>query len=506
MNRLVCRAVSILAIAAPCLLAEAARHPLDALTFQEYWAVFETMKASGKLTAASRFAGIELHEPPKSEVLHWKSGEPFRREALAIVKQGRRTFEAVVDVAARKIISWKEIKGVEPVLITDETEGVAERLKADPQWQAAMHKRGITDFDTVDCDGDSPGYFGTPEENGRRLQRVKCSQRRGFANSSGHPIEGLIAVWDSEEQKIIRLIDTEPCRFRAGNADYDAGTIASREVPGPIAVTQPVHGFETDGNEVNWQNWRFHFRIDPKMGVVVTNVSYLDGGKERSILYEGSLAEIFVPYQDPAEGWYHTTFIDMGEGNTWGSVASALEPGADCPGNAVYFDSVIATSHGLPERWPRTACLFEREAGGFAWRHSQGGRLTDSRRRRDLVLRMITTFGNYDYAVDWTFLQNGSIKIGVGATGSVEIKAVRSRTAAEDHDGETGATGTLSLTIRLESITITSFPFDLTSTWMARRTVLSKRRSRASGCQLKVRVGVCGWRSRRSQRKRRMRS
>jgi primary-amine oxidase len=96
---------------------------------------------------------------------------------------------------------------------------------------------------------------------------------------------------------------------------------------------------------------------------------------------------------------------------------------------------VTPTSHGTPQRWPRTACLFEREAGDFAWRHAAGGYQTDSRRRRDLVLRMIMTFGNYDYAVDWTFQQNGNIKVGVGATGTVEVKAVRSRTAAEDSDG-----------------------------------------------------------------------
>ena len=437
MNRFVRHSFLAVIVAAPLALvlsaAEAARHPLDALTFQEYWTVFETMKASGKLDANSRFAGINLHEPPKSEVLNWKPGSPFRREALAIVKQGRRTFEAVVDVSGRKIVSWKEIPGVEPVLIADETEGVTERLKADPQWLAAIRKRGITDLDTVDCDGDSPGYFGTPEEKGRRLQRVKCSQKGA---GGGHPIEGLIALWDSEEEKLIRLIDAGPVPVPTGNTEYGADTIASREIPGPIRVEQPVHGFVTDGTEVSWQNWHFHFRIDSKMGVVVTNVSYIDGGKSRSILYEGSLAEVFVPYQDPAEGWYHTTFIDMGEANTWGGVASTLEPGADCPDNAVYFDSVIPTSHAMPQRRARTACLFEREAGDFAWRHSRGGLLTESRRRRDLVLRMITTFGNYDYAVDWTFQQNGSIKIGVGATGSVEVKAVRSRTAAEDHDGK----------------------------------------------------------------------
>lgn len=418
-------------------LAEAPRHPLDALTQEEYWAVYETMKASGKLDDQSRYAGINLHEPPKAEVLAWKPGLPFRREALASIKQGRQTFEAVVDVTNRKLVSWKEIKGVEPVLIADETEGVDARVKADAQWQAAMRRRGITDFDTVSCDGDSPGYFGTPEEQGRRLQRVRCSEGRGASNRGAHPIEGVIVVWDSEEQKVIRVIDTGVVPVPRGNADFDAESIGrTREVPGPISVVQPVHGFKVDGTQVNWQNWNFHFRIDPKIGVVVSNVTFDDAGKPRSILYEGSLAEIFVPYQDPEEGWYTVTFIDVGEGNLWNSVASVLEPGADCPDNAVYFDSVVANSHGMPQHWPRTACLFEREAGDFAWRHSVGGFLTESRRRRDLVLRMITTFGNYDYAVDWTFQQNGSIRIGVGATGSVEVKAVRSRTAADDHDGK----------------------------------------------------------------------
>jgi len=85
-------ALALAALAPFCGAAEPVRHPLDALTAPEYWAVFETMKASGKLDAASRYAGINLHEPPKAEVLGWKTSDPFRREALAIIKQGRRTF------------------------------------------------------------------------------------------------------------------------------------------------------------------------------------------------------------------------------------------------------------------------------------------------------------------------------------------------------------------------------------------------------------------------------
>ena len=77
-------AVLLLLAASPDRAAEF-RHPLDALTAEEYTAVLETIKASGHLDDLSRFAGVNLHEPPKQEVLRWKQGDPFRREALAII-------------------------------------------------------------------------------------------------------------------------------------------------------------------------------------------------------------------------------------------------------------------------------------------------------------------------------------------------------------------------------------------------------------------------------------
>jgi Cu2+-containing amine oxidase len=73
-----------------------------ALAAPEYWAVYDAMQASGHADAKTRYPFITLHEPPKDEVLQWKPGQSFRREALAVVKQGPRTFEAVVDVTAAR--------------------------------------------------------------------------------------------------------------------------------------------------------------------------------------------------------------------------------------------------------------------------------------------------------------------------------------------------------------------------------------------------------------------
>ena len=82
--------------------AQTPKHPLDGLTAPEYWAVYDAIKGAGHADAKTRYPFITLHEPPKEEVLQWRPGRPFRREALVVVKEGPHTFEAVIDVAARK--------------------------------------------------------------------------------------------------------------------------------------------------------------------------------------------------------------------------------------------------------------------------------------------------------------------------------------------------------------------------------------------------------------------
>lgn len=416
------------------------RNPLDALTAPEYFAATEVLHASGKTDAKTRYPMIQLKEPPKEEVLAWKPGQPMRREASVMVEQGRQVFEAVVDVKSKKLISWTEIKGVQPPYISLAQEAEIDgALKENADIVAGLKKRGITDPNTVFCSGYGTGYFGTKEEQGQRLLRTACYEVTGGTQGAGRPIAGLWALYDGYEGKVLRVIDEGVVPLPKDAGIYDLPAIGKiRNTPAPLKVEQPLGpAFRLNGQSVTWENWNFHFRIDRRVGLIVTNVGYQDGDRLRSILYEGSLSEMFIPYMDPSEGWFARTFFDAGEEND--GFSSSLEVGADCPENAVYFDQVYADLKGIPNLKQRAACLFEQPSGYPMWRHDEGA--VESRKSRELVLRTIGLFGNYDYVFDWIFRQDGSIRVRAGATGQDEIKSVKSRTAAEDTDGKDGMYG-----------------------------------------------------------------
>lgn len=97
-------AVLVIFAAAPVANAQSANHPLDGLTPSEIWTAYETLKVANEVDADTRFPMVQLHEPPKEEVLAWKPGQPMRREAFLVVRQGVQSFEAVVDVNGKKLV------------------------------------------------------------------------------------------------------------------------------------------------------------------------------------------------------------------------------------------------------------------------------------------------------------------------------------------------------------------------------------------------------------------
>jgi primary-amine oxidase len=323
----------------PPIWSQSAQHPMDGLTASEIWTAYEVLQASHKVDADTRFPMVQLHEPPKEEVMAWRPQQSMRREAFLVIRQGVQMFDAVVDVNGKKLVSWTELKDVQPNMPHEEEGEMGDAVKENLEVQKALKLRNITDPWSVVCVGGPAGYFNTDEKPGSRLLRVLCFKEYG-AVENWSPITGLSILWDNNAKKVVRVIDTGVVPLIKADRNYDAAAVgAPREVPSPLAIHQPQGpGFRLNGQSVSWQKWNFHFRIDRRVGMVVSNVAYQDGDKLRSILYEGSLSELFMSYMDAREDWFWASFFDIGESGS--GFSSSLNVDEDCPDNAVYFDQI----------------------------------------------------------------------------------------------------------------------------------------------------------------------
>ena len=119
-------------------------HPLNPLDTNEIKLVKEVLLSEGKMDTTYRFYLINLHEPPKSEMLTYKPGDEFRREAFASIydRATNKTFEAIIDLNAKKTLSFANIPGVTPgAFLRDSV--ADELLKKDERWMAGLKARGI---------------------------------------------------------------------------------------------------------------------------------------------------------------------------------------------------------------------------------------------------------------------------------------------------------------------------------------------------------------------------
>jgi primary-amine oxidase len=412
-------------------------HPLAGLSSREYWTVYDVLQASGKMDADTFCVSVLLREPAKDKVLGWKPGESFSREADAMLLRKGVTIEVRVDLTARKIESWKERSDVQAPTFDNEFYGLGDEAKKDPRMLEAFKKHGVKDLTTVLCIPVPIGYFAFPEQQGHRIYYGDCFDYHGAFLTWGRPIDGLYFKMDAVEHKILEVIDegTTPVPQSAINFQEVAG----KAKPGttPISIAQPLGpSFTVNDGAVSWQNWKFRVRLDPRLGPVLNLVRLEDGGRERSVMYEGSMSELFVPYMDPAASWATRVFVDAGEFYP-GGILRMLQDGVDCPTNAEYIDGLASNEHGIPILLPREACLFESYAGDPAWRHFEGD-MVWGRPTRTLVLRTAAVIGNYDYLLDWRFEQDGSIRVAVGATGIIETKAAKAKISPRGMGGMAG--------------------------------------------------------------------
>lgn len=417
-------------------LADSVKHPLDDLTAAEYKETLEILQSAGLVDADSRYPFVRLQPPVKETVLAWEPGQSFERSAFVMVKQGPAMHEAVVNLSQGEVTSWEAIADVQSGILLSEWIRAGEITRADAAWREAVGKRGIepADYEQMICAPLSAGYFALPEEEGRRLFKVNCFDGRDTENFWGRPVEGITAVVDVEAGEVIKLVDSGVRPMPDSPAGYTEAEVTQRPAPKPLEwVERRGHGYHFDGQMLNWHNWQFHLRLDSRVGPIFSLVKFNDQGNWRSVMYEGDLSELFVPYQSTDPNWYFRTYMDAGEYGA-GKLAVPLERDRDCPSTATYLDAVFADDEGQPYVQADVACVFERYVGDPVWRHYDA--LLDrsaSRRDRELVVRFVTAIGNYDYLFDWSFGENGTLKVRFGASGMEEVQAIPAM-RADDSD------------------------------------------------------------------------
>jgi len=422
-----------------------ALHPLNPLTSKEITVAADTLRASKAFPKDALFSTIVLNEPPKQEVLDFTPGSAFRREAFAVVmdRVNNRVFEAIVDLKTLRIASWKQIPGAQPLVFVVENDVLVPQIvKADPAWQEAMRKRGITDFDKVQVDTWAVGQVDgqPPGRPASRLLRGVSYYKDRADNYYGSPIEGVVALVNMNTGKVVDLIDSGAVPLPPPSQDFDEQSIGRQRVaPRPLIITRPEgDSFELNGNEVRWQNWRFRFSMHPREGLVLHTVGYEDQGRLRSILYRGALSEMVVPYGDTGLNWRWRSAFDVGEYGV-GRLASPLDPGFDAPEHATLIDVALSDDFGKPFYLKRAIGIYERD-GGILWKHFDSiSTQNQTRRARELVIFFVATVGNYDYAISWIFHQDGVLEVDCALTGIMQAKGVAARSADEPephgHDG-----------------------------------------------------------------------
>lgn len=429
-----------LSIAAPSAertpsLASSAVHPLDPLRLEEIITAIAVLRDTRSLGSQHRFPILRLEEPDKAAMAAYAEGAVQPRLAFALVLDANSgdAAEAVVDIGRKSVVSFKPLPlreppfGQPPVMI-EEIVRCEKIVKADAGWRAAMRRRGMSDKDIglAQVDPFSSGFFDREFERGRRIVRAVSYYREHIKdNGYARPIEGLVAVVDLIQNKVVDLTDDGIVPIPKKRRNYNRESFpAPRLDLKPLNIVQPEGpSFTVDGWKVTWQHWSFRVGFTPREGLVLHTLSFKDGDKERPIIFRASVTEMVVPYADPTANHYWKSAFDAGEYGL-GRLANALELGCDCLGHIHYFDIPIADDLGNPFVMKNAVCMHE-EDYGILWKHHEFRNDTfEVRRSRRLVISFFATVGNYDYGFFWYLYQDGTIQLEAKLTGIIQTAAI----------------------------------------------------------------------------------
>ncbi len=400
-------------------------HPLEPASADELTAAVAALRTTDELSDRAFFTFGHRVEPSREALRRAAAGESIDRVISLVGHDPHRgrSFDARISVDAGAVlgVDWQE-HGLAPVNDHD-VFNVYVILGEHEEWNAALAKRGITDPSTVHLEPWMVGVHPPAMPEGRVLRALPFLAEDPAANYYAHPIDGLTALVDVDSGAVV-VEDTAVIPIPERSADYSADRVPKlRDDLKPLDITQPEGpSFEVDGHVITWQNWHVRISVHPIEGLVLHDIRYRDGDRDRPILHRAALSDMVVPYGDasPLHYWKHA--FDAGE-TKLGQLANSLKLGCDCLGEIYYFDATFLGSDGEPVVCENAVCLHE-EDFGILWKHTNSFHpelAPEVRRSRRLVVSMIHTIGNYEYGFYWYFYLDGTIELEVKLTGIIGV-------------------------------------------------------------------------------------
>ncbi|EPY88155.1 retina-specific copper amine oxidase-like protein [Camelus ferus] len=204
--------------------------------------------------------------------------------------------------------------------------------------------------------------------------------------------------------------------FYLGHYYADLSQLEWEFKAGRLEVFSPQGSrYSVQGNLVASSLWTFTFGHGVFSGMRIFDVRF----KGERVAYEVSVQECVSIYGADSPKTMMTRYLDSSYG--LGSHSRGLVRGVDCPYQSTMVDIHILVGKGVVQLLPGAVCIFE-EAQGLPLRrhhnhlqsHFYGGLAGSA-----LVVRSVSSVGNYDYIWDFVLHPNGALEGRVHATGYI---------------------------------------------------------------------------------------
>ena len=183
----------------------------------------------------------------------------------------------------------------------------------------------------------------------------------------------------------------------------------------PPALSIQPHGarYDLDRQQryLSWMGFTFYLSTFQSSALSLFDIRYND----TSLIYHMGLQEALAHYAGSEPMQSGLEFLDTFFG--MGNMMFSLVPGHDCPAYADYLDMTYSKG-GKTYTNKNAICIFEYTSDAPLQRHTAESHVTVSRNTY-LVVRSVSTVGNYDYTIDYLFYLDGSIEVKVRASGYI---------------------------------------------------------------------------------------